>query len=227
LLSCNNFLLGAIKMRPLLIVITLLFSIVTQATTVTIDFEDVAGVGQSSPFPATLYTQDYALEHSTPPPGYESSFPAYVGSSDYGNPPAPDGGEVLNFCADAFCGYDSSNSPAFTLSHSSNIAFDLFSVDFSNNYSGLELYVTGFYSGGGTVQASVMADGINWQTLTFGSEWTGLDRVEFLTPVSTEIVGNSAAIDNIVVSAVPVPAAVWLFGSALAGLGWMRRKQAV
>lgn len=29
------------------------------------------------------------------------------------------------------------------------------------------------------------------------------------------------------VSAVPVPAAVWLFGSALAGLGWIRRKQAV
>jgi hypothetical protein len=28
-------------------------------------------------------------------------------------------------------------------------------------------------------------------------------------------------------SAVPVPAAVWLFGSALAGLGWMRRKQTV
>ena len=28
------------------------------------------------------------------------------------------------------------------------------------------------------------------------------------------------------VQVVPVPAAVWLFGSALAGLGWMRRKQA-
>jgi hypothetical protein len=28
-------------------------------------------------------------------------------------------------------------------------------------------------------------------------------------------------------SVVPVPAAVWLFGSALAGLGWMRRKQVV
>jgi hypothetical protein len=27
------------------------------------------------------------------------------------------------------------------------------------------------------------------------------------------------------VSAVPIPAAVWLFGSALAGLGWIRRKQ--
>ncbi len=29
------------------------------------------------------------------------------------------------------------------------------------------------------------------------------------------------------VQVVPVPAAVWLFGSALAGLGWMRRKQTV
>lgn len=28
-------------------------------------------------------------------------------------------------------------------------------------------------------------------------------------------------------SAVPIPAAVWLFGSALVGLGWMRRKQTV
>jgi hypothetical protein len=27
------------------------------------------------------------------------------------------------------------------------------------------------------------------------------------------------------VSAVPIPAAAWLFGSALAGLGWLRRKQ--
>ena len=29
------------------------------------------------------------------------------------------------------------------------------------------------------------------------------------------------------VAAVPVPAAVWLFGSALAGLGWMRRRKTV
>ena len=29
------------------------------------------------------------------------------------------------------------------------------------------------------------------------------------------------------ISAVPVPAAVWLFGSALAGLGWLKRKQTI
>jgi len=34
-------------------------------------------------------------------------------------------------------------------------------------------------------------------------------------------------LDNIAVTAVPIPAAVWLFGSALAGLGWLRRKQTV
>jgi len=41
---------------------------------------------------------------------------------------------------------------------------------------------------------------------------------------------NGIAIDDVRVtltSAMPIPAAVWLFGSALAGLGWMRRKQTV
>jgi hypothetical protein len=32
--------------------------------------------------------------------------------------------------------------------------------------------------------------------------------------------------DNIQINVVPIPAAVWLFASALAGLGWIRRKQA-
>ena len=32
---------------------------------------------------------------------------------------------------------------------------------------------------------------------------------------------------SLVGAVVPVPAAIWLFGSALAGLGWMRRKQTV
>jgi len=33
------------------------------------------------------------------------------------------------------------------------------------------------------------------------------------------------SLDNVVVSAVPVPGAVWLFGSGVALLGWMRRRQ--
>jgi hypothetical protein len=32
-------------------------------------------------------------------------------------------------------------------------------------------------------------------------------------------------IDDVSASVVPIPAAIWLFGSALVGLGWVRRKQ--
>jgi hypothetical protein len=36
--------------------------------------------------------------------------------------------------------------------------------------------------------------------------------------------GGSVAV-GIAYNIVPIPAAVWLFGSALAGLGWIRRRQ--
>lgn len=40
---------------------------------------------------------------------------------------------------------------------------------------------------------------------------------------STDLFGDVRYVVSGNVSAVPVPAAVWLFGSALAGLGWLRR----
>jgi hypothetical protein len=49
-------------------------------------------------------------------------------------------------------------------------------------------------------------------------------------PVTAQIgypVIYNPSIDNFSASVVPVPAAAWLFGSVLAGLGWMRRKQTV
>jgi hypothetical protein len=57
--------------------------------------------------------------------------------------------------------------------------------------------------------------------------WLNLTYVEIYNPGSapgTEVVG----VDNVAAgAAVPIPAAVWLVGSALAGLGWIRRKQTV
>ena len=38
---------------------------------------------------------------------------------------------------------------------------------------------------------------------------------------------NGSIQSSLQISVIPVPAAVWLFGSALAGLGWVRRKQTV
>lgn len=63
---------------------------------------------------------------------------------------------------------------------------------------------------------------INWSFIADDSSAT----LEFRSLVPTLDAGFGAAIDNVSVSAVPVPATVWLFGSALGFLGWMRRKTA-
>ncbi len=46
---------------------------------------------------------------------------------------------------------------------------------------------------------------------------------QFETDFSDQLIGNFLVAETL--STVPVPATVWLLGSALAGLGWMRRKQ--
>ena len=51
------------------------------------------------------------------------------------------------------------------------------------------------------------------------------DCSSFFGSGGTSVEFVDGAINGVIVSAVPIPAAVWLFGSALAGLGWMRRKQ--
>ncbi len=92
-----------------------------------------------------------------------------------------------------------------------------------------------------------------FETFTFSSAFTGLKAVYFDNgvnhyistspsypgfpppadfPVGEFPAGNMAtwnphAMTKLSMSVVPIPAAVWLFGSALAGLGWLRRKQTV
>ena len=57
---------------------------------------------------------------------------------------------------------------------------------------------------------------------------TGAFTVNLLPNVNCSgCTGVSGTLATASMSAVPVPAAAWLFGSALAGLGWMRRKQAI
>ena len=78
--------------------------------------------------------------------------------------------------------------------------------------------LTGHYSDGGTVQTTIpFAE--NWITTVLDSSWQNLQQIEFV--MAGELI---TAIDNIVVSTIPIPAAVWLFGSGLGLLGWMRRK---
>jgi hypothetical protein len=80
--------------------------------------------------------------------------------------------------------------------------------------------ITGEYSGGGTIVENVLF-GPGFDSYSFSAAWSGLSSITFQADAGI------IALDNLEVTAVPIPAAVWLFGSALAGLGWMRRKQTV
>ena len=87
-----------------------------------------------------------------------------------------------------------------------------------------EFYLTaiGHVSGGGQVQLNWSHFATSQRNYSFGSEWSNLTAVEFSVYQSEAEIAY-LAFDNIVVDVVPIPAAVWLFGSALLGLGWMRR----
>ena len=100
------------------------------------------------------------------------------------------------------------------------------SVDFGNiafDSSDANLTVTGYYSGGGQVTQSVFVPvgPPLFTTVSFDSSWSNLTLVEF----GVSDVVSGIVLDNVAVNVVPIPAAAWLFGSALLGLGWFRRKQ--
>ena len=64
--------------------------------------------------------------------------------------------------------------------------------------------------------ASAMTNGGGTIALVAGSS-----DIEYFN----EHIGESFTIVGGAITAVPIPAAIWLFGSALAGLGWMRRRK--
>jgi hypothetical protein len=109
--------------------------------------------------------------------------------------------------------------------------FDLLSFDLGSYLtSGAvdQITITGFYAGGGQAsKAFNFAPNAGMTSFTLAAAdaalFSNLESIEF----GTSMLGGAGIIDNITVSAVPIPAAVWLFGSALAGLGWFRRKQTV
>jgi hypothetical protein len=88
--------------------------------------------------------------------------------------------------------------------------------------------VTGFLDGGGVVQSSF--DVNSWQVSNANfSGWDNLTRVdiEFTDYDGCHSCGLQYffhSVDNIGVSVIPIPAAVWLFGSGLGLLGWFRNK---
>jgi len=185
----------------------------SQASAVTIDFEEFAG---NTPGP--IVSEGFLFD------GTVIDSKTFLGGFAGGS-----FGDII---------FEHAAGQAFTL----NSLDLLYLVENSNHTPWLgTLEVTGFYMGGGSIQsqhqmwcsASLSCPSLNWENVLLGGpQWSNLEQVQVsvlyfgcgeVCPVEVAV----PIIDNVNVSAVPIPAAVWLFGSALAGLGWMRRKQTV
>lgn len=120
------------------------------------------------------------------------------------------------------------------LSKADGSVFNLFQFDFAGYTDELnpsllyeeDLTIIGTLFGGGDIEDTCVSDGsIGFQTcqLAQGEGWYGLTSVTFQHS-GTGTYQGAFALDNIQVSVVPVPAAVWLFGSGLLGLVGVARR---
>ncbi len=138
---------------------------------------------------------------------------------------------------------------AFSLTRADGAEFDLFSIDLAEFFNagdamgagGSTVYTFTGSKAGTSVNRKFKLDGLSdgpggaadFETLTFGTEWSGISSlfVSALNPSNTEFL-NYMAFDNISVTTVaplptPIPAAAWLFGTAVLGLaGFHRRRKA-
>jgi hypothetical protein len=186
--------------KKVIAIAVFLFCSIAHAATVTIDFESpIASQG----FQISSYATEgiYAPEYDVGT--------VYVSSNN--------GTNVFGATAYDTVGQDGFGSGVyFTLSRIDGQAFSLHGYDvFANS--------NGYYSTSGRTSDGTA---ISLSTALGTGDWLNVTSVQFSS------VGDGFSysyadltLDNIIVgAAVPVPAAIWLFGSALAGLGWFRRK---
>jgi len=197
-------------MYRLLLPTLLLLSASVNAATVAIDFEEFA-VGEEVP----LFSQGYTID------GYGNDFsngPCCDASIVIGNQPS--GSKQISVFSAA--GNDFMPPPLISIdvARTDGAAFALYSIELGGDFASIE--------------ATRASDGqlIMGTAADLGSgDWlaiTGFSLYEDACVCGGFPIALEGYADDIVVgAAVPVPAAVWLFGSALACLGWLRRKQTI
>ena len=195
-----------ITIRLLIANALLAFAGLASAAPVILDFEDTPYENDTFDFP--FVHKGFVID-----PGLSASMPAITGG--------PDKHLVI-------CGWCTTGTEGISISSDLGLRFELTSMDisfFEDSEAGITPLtgtVTGHLASGATLTQAIVGGVMN-----FDSSWSKLASVdiEFDTNVASVPPYLAGAIDDIHVSEVPVPAAVWLFVSALGGLGWMRRRQ--
>jgi hypothetical protein len=200
-------------MKKLIVSALLLgFSSLALADVIVIDFDDINTGGQ---FDTPQFEDGFVIDPALAP------FDPVIAQVAGGN-----GTPAL-----LFCGWCGDTTEGVSIYSQAGLTFELDSLDvYSNTDFATEDFpgagmVTGYLQGGGTITKGISATpGI--ETVFFDDAWQNLTSLDIEFEVSSfNTYGLTPVLDNITLQAVPVPAAVWLFGSGLGLLGWFRRRQ--
>jgi hypothetical protein len=188
-------------MRKLLFLLLSAAALSVQAAQVTIDFEEVT---PSSGSFTEFESKGYGFLARTD--FLQESFTGVSSDGIY----ASGENAVAGFC-DLAC------QAEIVMERTDGGIFAVFALD-SDSYSNGFGAFFGTLAGGSTVALSFSDIGTG--------DWLNLTRLSYIdnNPFALD---KYVHMDNIVAAAVPIPAAVWLFGWALVGLGWLKRKQPV
>jgi hypothetical protein len=199
-------------MKVFFLIVLMTISGAANAGTVTIDFDDTL----PTYFGLSSYQEDGFTLTSNVPDGTLIDINNVV----RGNLGVFSGGTDSQ---SLFWGENGSES-TISLAADSGLAFALQALDASSlgNLSG-QVTLTGTVSGGGSVQQVLNLNGaLTTYNITGMTDLLALDisfdGATYFAPFD---------LDNIQMSVVPLPAGIWLFGSAMVGLaGWSRRRTA-
>lgn len=194
--------------KALIITTTLVLSTSVNAALINLDFEEINNTNLAVSG-RSLDTQGFNLNNDF---NNSSSILHWARTSSYNAD--PDGVTFTH-------GFTGTTT---TLTQLNGGTFDLFSIDFGDVYNtgvSQNISINAVTNSGSLLSTVVSTDSI------IGLETFILNWSNILSASWTETSGSYLQLDNISVSSVPVPAAVWLFGTGLVGLiGVARRKKA-